>query len=170
MGGYVPQPEIKDTRQANLEIAPIFLVVLLYLFFFFCEIKDTKVYREIADSINDTRSLQTDIDRLATLWQLKFNLENCETMRITRNKDEITPSYTMGRFTLEQFFSKFLNVSGFISFRVFGSVGVYTKRKFGFFTVYTGRQIREHSMMKCLTSCLLPRQRETKCRQKKAQR
>ena len=99
------------------------------------------MYREIADSINDTRSLQTDIDRLATLWQLKFNLENCETMRITRNKDKITPSYTMGRFTLEQFFSKFLNVSGFIGLRVFGSVGVYTKRKFGFFTVYTGRQL-----------------------------
>ena len=58
---------------------------------------DTKVYREIADSINDTRALQTDIDRLATwatLWQLR-NPEKSETMRITHNRDKSSPSYTM---------------------------------------------------------------------------
>ena len=59
---------------------------------------DTKVYREIADSINDTRALQTDIDHLAnwaTLWQLR-NPEKSETMRITHNRDKSSPSYTMG--------------------------------------------------------------------------
>ena len=50
----------------------------------------TKVYREVSNSINDTRVLQTDIDHLAnwaTLWQLRFNPEKCETMRITFNRD-----------------------------------------------------------------------------------
>ena len=59
---------------------------------------DKKVYREIADSINDTRALQTDIDHLAnwaTLWQLR-NPEKSETMRITHNRDKSSPSYTMG--------------------------------------------------------------------------
>ena len=59
---------------------------------------DTKVYRETADSINDTRALQTDIDHLAnwaTLWQLR-NPEKSETMRITHNRDKSSPSYTMG--------------------------------------------------------------------------
>ena len=47
---------------------------------------DTKVYREITDLENDTRALQTNIVRLvdwATLLQLRFNPEKCETMRIT---------------------------------------------------------------------------------------
>ena len=42
-------------------------------------------------------------------------------------------------------FSGFLNVSRFINFRLFILVGVYTERIFGFLTVYTGRQLREHS-------------------------
>ena len=61
---------------------------------------DTKVNREIADSINDTPTLQTDIDHLAnwaTLWQLRFNPEKCERTRITHNPDKSSsPSYTMG--------------------------------------------------------------------------
>ena len=60
---------------------------------------DTKVYREITDLENDTRALQTDIVRLvdwATLWQLRFNPEKCETMRITYSRDRSVPSYIMG--------------------------------------------------------------------------
>ena len=60
---------------------------------------DTKVYREIANGINGIRALQTDIDHLAnwaTLWQLRFNLQKCETMRITHNRDKSSPLYTMG--------------------------------------------------------------------------
>ena len=60
---------------------------------------DTKVYREITDIENDTRALQTDIARLAnwaTLWQLRFNPEKCETMRITHSHHRSAPSYTMG--------------------------------------------------------------------------
>ena len=36
---------------------------------------------------------------------------------------------------LEEIFSGFVKVSGFINFRVFGLVGVYTERTFGFLTV-----------------------------------
>ena len=60
---------------------------------------DTKVYREIANSINDTRALQNDLDHLAnwaTLWHLRFNPEKCETMRITHNRDKSSPSYSTG--------------------------------------------------------------------------
>ena len=60
---------------------------------------DTKVYREITDFENDTRALQTDIVRLAnwvTLWQLRFNPEKCETIRITHSHDRSAPSSAMG--------------------------------------------------------------------------
>ena len=60
---------------------------------------DIKVYREITDLENDTRALQTDIVRLvdwAALWQLRFNPEKCETMRITHSRDRSVPSYIMG--------------------------------------------------------------------------
>ena len=61
---------------------------------------DTKVYREIiANSTNDTRALQNDLDHLAnwaTLWHLRFNPEKCETMRITHNRDKSSSSCTMG--------------------------------------------------------------------------
>ena len=51
---------------------------------------DTKVYREITDLENDTRALQMGIVRLsncAILWQLRFNSEKCDTMRITHSRD-----------------------------------------------------------------------------------
>ena len=60
---------------------------------------DTKVYREITDFENDTRALQTYIVRLAnwaTLWQLRFNPEKCETTRITHSCGRSVPSYTTG--------------------------------------------------------------------------
>ena len=55
------------------------------------------------------------------------------------------PSPSKTTFTLEEVFPGFVNVSGFISFRVFGFVGVYTERIFGFLPVYTQRQLRKHS-------------------------
>ena len=61
--------------------------------------RNQRVYREIANSSNYTRALQTDVDHLknwATLWQLRFNPEKCETMRIIHNLDKSSPSYTMG--------------------------------------------------------------------------
>ena len=56
-----------------------------------------------------------------------------------KNIPQLLATYTRGDFF------GFVDVSGFISFRVFGFVGVYTKKIFGFLAVYTGRQLREHS-------------------------
>jgi len=69
------------------------------------------------------------------------------------------------RFPLD--ISGFVKVSGFISFKLFGLVGAYTERIFGFLTVYTRPLLREHpSMVEWLTSSLLPRQRKTNCLRK----
>ena len=73
-------------RQQRVVVRGLFMVLSDVEFF----ADGTKVYREISNSINDTRVLQTDIDHLAnwaTLWQLRFNPEKCETMRITYNRD-----------------------------------------------------------------------------------
>ena len=50
---------------------------------------DTKLYREIESILDnhDTRVLQSDLFRLTDWckpWQLKFNPDKCEIMRITR--------------------------------------------------------------------------------------
>ena len=54
----------------------------------------------------------------------------CNVKNIPHSKATFTPE--------ESFFSEFENVSGFISFRVFGFVGDYNERIFGFLTVCTG--------------------------------
>ena len=61
-----------------------------------------------------------------------------------------------------------INVSGFISFRVFGFFGVYVEWIFEFLSVYTPWQLRQKSMMEWLQSpVLFRRSTEWKCRQKK---
>ena len=69
--------------------------------------------------------------------------------KYTNDKLWIVHCY-LGRLVLDYVytrgdFSGFVNVFGFINFRVFGFVGVYTERIFGFLTVYTQRQLRKHS-------------------------
>ena len=59
-------------------------------------------------------------------------------------------------------FSGFVNVSGFINFRVFEFVGVYTERIFGFLT----HDDNSANIPDEMANKLLPRQRERKCRQK----
>ena len=44
---------------------------------------------------------------------------------------------TETRFTLEEIFLGFMNVTGLIVFMISGFVGVYSERVFGFPTVYT---------------------------------
>ena len=51
---------------------------------------DTKIYREIIHP-NDTIVLQLDLDFLENwteIWQVKFNCQKCEVMRITHKKDK----------------------------------------------------------------------------------
>ena len=55
--------------------------------------------RLFANSVSDTRALQTDFDHLAnwaTLCQLRFNPGKCETMFITHNRDKSSPTCTVG--------------------------------------------------------------------------
>lgn len=54
---------------------------------------DTKIYRQLIDPVLDTQALQHDLDHLrewASTWQLRFNNEKCESMRITHS-NQITP-------------------------------------------------------------------------------
>ena len=57
---------------------------------------DTKIYREL-NNVNDTFVLQSDLDSLENWtksWQVKFNSEKCEVMRITHKQDKsIHPYY-----------------------------------------------------------------------------
>jgi hypothetical protein len=65
---------------------------------------DTKIYREIKDPVLDTHILQNDLNSLdewAHTWQLKFNVEKCETMRLTHSNDTLKSSYTLGTSILK---------------------------------------------------------------------
>ena len=59
---------------------------------------DTKLYREIESIPDDTDVLRSDFFRLAEwckTWQLKFDPDKCETMRITHKQDTSKESYTL---------------------------------------------------------------------------
>ena len=52
---------------------------------------DTKLYREIESIPDDTHVLQSDLFRLTDLcktWQLRFNPDKYEIMRITHKQDK----------------------------------------------------------------------------------
>ena len=51
----------------------------------------TKIYRQIVDPIKDPQLLQMDLCNLiewARKWQLRFNADKCESMRITHTRDK----------------------------------------------------------------------------------
>ena len=59
---------------------------------------DTKIYRTVNEP-EDTSALQLDLNRLsdwAIKWQLCFNPEKCEVMRVTHNRDRTKPTYSLG--------------------------------------------------------------------------
>ena len=58
--------------------------------------EDTKIYREIKDPITDCQLLQDDLNNLcdwALKWQLRFNADKCESMRITHSRDKSETNY-----------------------------------------------------------------------------
>lgn len=60
---------------------------------------DTKIYRELRNPSLDEQYLQTDLNNLgkwAKKWQLRFNEEKCEAMRITHSRDKSTTNYKLG--------------------------------------------------------------------------
>ena len=66
---------------------------------------DTKIYRELSDMNIDTSLLQSDLDRVSDwpkTWQVSFNPDKCEVMRISHQRDHSIPTY--------QFFGKSLKV------------------------------------------------------------
>ena len=60
---------------------------------------DTKIYRKIMEPDKDIPALQLDLNKLsdwANKWQLRFNPEKCEVMRVTHSRDRSKPSYSLG--------------------------------------------------------------------------
>ena len=60
---------------------------------------DTKIYRTIGSPDVDIPALECDLDRLgvwANKWQMHFNPDKCEVMRITHGKDKTKPIYSLG--------------------------------------------------------------------------
>ena len=58
---------------------------------------DTKIYREIKIPETDSQALQKSLHSLcnwAQKWQLSFNADESETMRITHSRDKITLNYS----------------------------------------------------------------------------
>ena len=59
---------------------------------------DTKIYRKIMEPDKDIPALQLDLNKLsdwANKWQLRFNPEKCEVMRVTHSRDRSKPSYSL---------------------------------------------------------------------------
>ena len=57
---------------------------------------DKEIFREINDPIRDCQLLQDDLNNLsdwARKWQLRFNADKCETMRITHSRDKSETNY-----------------------------------------------------------------------------
>ena len=62
---------------------------------------DTKVYRELSNIGRDSEALhvQFDVDQLlswASKWQLHFNADKCEVLRIMHKRDFSLPAYSLG--------------------------------------------------------------------------
>ena len=65
---------------------------------------DTKLCRKLVNRVTDANILQSDLNKIETwsdIWQLKFNCEKCETMRITHAKDFSKPEYYMSNKKLQ---------------------------------------------------------------------
>ena len=59
---------------------------------------DTKIYRTINEPDKNIPAIQLDLNRLtdwATKWQLRFNPEKCEVMRVTHSRDRSKPSSSL---------------------------------------------------------------------------
>ncbi|XP_028407530.1 uncharacterized protein LOC114530144 [Dendronephthya gigantea] len=59
---------------------------------------NTKLYREISDKTWDVQILQSDLTYLhewSILWQLPFNTDKCEVIRITHARDKSVLSYSL---------------------------------------------------------------------------
>ena len=61
---------------------------------------DTKTYRQMVDPIKDPQPLQMDLSNLmkwAREWQLPFNTDKCESMRITHTRDKSVTQHMLDK-------------------------------------------------------------------------
>ena len=61
-------------------------------------VDDTKIYREISDIPRETAILQSNLFHLKSwseTWQLNFNANKCEIMRVTHKRDKSVPNYSL---------------------------------------------------------------------------
>ena len=67
----------------------------------FADDVDTKIYRKLSDIESDTSKIQADLNRMSEwtkIWQLSFNPEKCEVLRITHLIDHtVHEYYLMGK-------------------------------------------------------------------------
>ena len=65
---------------------------------------DTKLVR-IIHSESDMTTFQQDIDKVfhwSTKWRMKFNLDKCEAVRVTRKKSPIQGTFNIGNYVVSQ--------------------------------------------------------------------
>ena len=65
---------------------------------------EINIYREIKDPITETAVLQSDLYSLsgwAATWQMTFNADKCESIRITHFRDNTSPNCTLGENSLK---------------------------------------------------------------------
>ena len=61
---------------------------------------DTKIYGQIVDPFKDPKLLQMDLSNLmewARKWQLRFNADKCESMRLTHTRDKSITQYMLDK-------------------------------------------------------------------------
>ena len=58
----------------------------------------TKVHRELSNIARDSEALKSDVESVswASKWQLHFNSDKCEVIRVLHNRDLYLPSYSLG--------------------------------------------------------------------------
>ena len=60
---------------------------------------DTKVHRELSNVTRHSETLELDVDHLlswASKWQLRFNPNKCEVLRVAHKRDLSIPKYSLG--------------------------------------------------------------------------
>ena len=78
---------------------------MLLLLLLKCSLHDTNIYREM-NNIEDTLALQSDLDldcpgNWTRSWQVKFNPQKCDGMRITYKQDKNKHPYYLSNTELK---------------------------------------------------------------------
>ena len=103
---------------------------------------NTKNYREL-NNVDDTSALQSDLDSLSNWtksWQVKFNSEKCEVMRITHKQDKSKHPYYLSNTELrfvDSYKDLGVNMSRFILVESRGRTCEQSKQSAGLVKAYS---------------------------------